>query len=1659
MLDGIALFLDRSCGSSLALLAPGRRSISYQALSDFVVRTSSILRAAGIAQTDLVATVLPDGPDMVSAFLAIGSVATCAPLNPGYPAKEFEFYLRDLQPKALVVQAGCASPAIDIARSMGTLVIELEPGSTAGEFSLPRFPEKAATCSHPGSDTIALVLYTSGTTSRPKRVLLSHGNLRASAENIAKSLALTVKDRCLNVMPLFHIHGLVGAALSSLSSGASLVCPGSFQAPLFFDWLDEFSPTWYTAVPTIHRSILARAEGRGVALSSLRFIRSSSSALAPQLMSELETTFGVPVVEAYGMTEASHQMAINPLPPGTRKPASVGLPYGTEIVTWDESGRVLPPGESGEIAIRGAGVTAGYAGPDGTRFGVTPDGWLATGDLGRLDAEGYLFLTGRKKEIINRGGEKISPREVEEELLNHPGVADAVVFALPDPRLGEDVAALIVRRPGSTVSEWQIREFAESRLAAFKTPRAVFFREEIPKGPTGKVQRIGLAERLGISLTASASAEAPVYVAPGNPVEEELAADWRDLLRCARVGVLDRFLDSGGDSLLAARLVSRMRDRYGIDVPLARFFDCGTVRALAHALIKDIADGQSQLRQPPIAKAPHDADQVLSFPQRRFWFLDLMDVACPAYQRPLLLRLTGALELGRVELALRRLVERHESLRTVFPSMRNEPRQRVLPPAAVKVERVEPGALSNAALRRLDLANGTVFRAFLAQVSSEEQHLLLVTHHIVFDDWSERILLEEFAQFYADPHTALAELPVQATDFAVWQQERVLHDDFARALTYWQRELEGQETAEVPPDHPRPAVQSFRGARVARRLPAELWLRLQSFGRAEGVTMFTALLAALQIVLRQYTGADAVNIGTPTSGRIASELEGLIGAFVNTLVHRSDLSGDLTVRGLLARTRSTVLEAQRHQEVPFERLVEALAPLRDLSRTPLFQVLFQLRDTADRIKVLPGLRVEPIPLDLGIARFDIALEVVGHGTDYECVCEYNTDLFRKETIERLLDHYVAVLTTMPVDALQPIADLDILGESERRKILIEWNQTESALPCLNLHEMFARQAERTPEEIAIESDGTRLSYRELARMAETLAQRLRGEGVAIDTPVGICAKRGAEMIVAVLGVLYAGGACLPLDPEYPATRLELMLRESRAALTLMGDGLPQSVLEGWSGRRKRIADVGASADAFSPLEPSRVSSPESLAYVIFTSGSTGIPKSIAMSHGPVANLVAWQLKRDRHAAKTLQFAPLSFDVAFQEIFTTLASGGTLVLIPESLRQDLSGLWKHIETQSIERLFLPNVALQALVEIAQAERRFPRALREIISAGEQLRITEPVRNLFRNLPDCRLENQYGPAETHVVTSFLLEGEPQSWPLLAPIGRPIANARMFILNPEQRPVPIGVPGEIYIGGPVLARGYLHRPDLTAERFLHGLFAGDSEPRLYRTGDRGRFLPSGDIEFLGRMDQQVKVRGYRIEPAEIEAQLESHPSIRSATVMERAGRLVAYVAFADGHTIPPRDLTLFLKTRLPEPMIPGVFVVLDRIPLLPSGKVDRGGLPEPGRDGTSVEGGFEAPASDVGKRLAAIWSEVLGVKQVGLDDNFFDLGGHSLSLARVHSRIVADFGNGLTMIDLFQYPTVRTLSGTLEGKTANPSKLNSVADRSLRQRRAYERRPQGA
>ncbi len=1627
-----------------ALAAPSRPTVSYEALRQQTTATIAALRQAGIGNQDRVALVLPNGPEMAAALVAVTSGAICSPLNPDYSAEEFRFYLNDLRAAALLLPAGVPGAARAVANELGVRCLDVRWKSDwpAGRFVLDGGDVTGASPDDPPrADDVALVLHTSGTTARPKQVPLTHANLVVSARNVSKTLLLTPADRCLNVMPLFHIHGIAGALLSSLASGASVVCTPGFQSPVFLEWLDEFHPTWYTAVPAMHHAILARAKGRRDAIACrLRFIRSSSSALPSSVMQALEATFHAPVIEAYGMTEGAHQMASNPLPPLLRKPGSVGLATGTEIAVMDASGRLLPTGAVGEIVVRGANVTRGYETETNCAAGATAlaEGWFRTGDEGHLDSDGYLYLSGRLKEIINRGGEKISPREVDEVLLAHPLVAEAVTFALPDLRLGEDVGAVVVLEPGAVLTAGELREFAAVRLANFKVPRIVLFREEIPRGPTGKLQRIGLAKALGISETPSRPDDAqPNFEAPRTSTEETLSEIWKDVLKLPRVGIHDRFLDLGGDSILAAQIVSRASNALDWELTLTQFFDHPTIAQCTDALHGASRSGARTRPLPGTRTRTSGGDLPLSAAQSRLWFLAQLDPGGAVYNRPVLLRLTGAFDSTLAAEALAEIVRRHEALRTIFCAQDGIPRQVILPPGPVALIDCESGDLWTEARRAFDLEHGPLLRAALARVDAREHLLLLATHHIVFDDWSERILLHEFCalyeQFAGGAAAVLPDLPLQVADLAIRERERLAAASPDSALSYWRTRLAGATVAEIRPDFPRPRTQTFAGTRLERALPPDLSAALRMLSRREGVTLFMTMLAVFQALLGRYTGQLEITVGSPAQVRAGSDAENLIGAFVNTLVLRTSLGGDPTVSELLQRVRAAILQAVAHQHLPFERLVDALAPHRDFSRNPLFQVLFQLREITDRTVELQDLRVTAEPMALGVAKFDLSVDIVGSRKGLSLVCDFNTDLFASETIARLLGHYETLLRAAASDPSRRIAELEILDAAERRTLLPRSNPMPGhAVPNRRLHHFFEAQVLSTPDALAAVFENASISYAELNHRADRLAHHLRECGVGEDCPVGVSIERSFEMIAAVLAILKAGGACVPLDPEYPRQRLDFMIAEARVQLVLTKGHVPS----------QPIPPVASSGDP--------------LAYVIFTSGSTGMPKAVAMGHGPLCNLVDWQLRHPGFSPnrKTLEFASLSFDVAFQEMFATWGSGGTLVLIPAALRRDLPQLWRLVERESIERLYLPFVALQGFADIADADDCYPAALREIITAGEQLQITEQVRRFFARLPNCGLENQYGPAEAHVVTSYRLEGPVAAWPALPPIGRAITNAKILILDIHRRLVPIGVPGELHIGGPVLARGYLGQPALTAERFVPDPYAAAPGARLYCTGDLARLLPDGDVEFLGRTDQQVKIRGYRVELGEIESQLTRHPVVHAAAVVAKDTRLVAYLTL---HAVPEpshHEWVSFLAEFLPEPMIPSSFVVLDAMPLLSSGKVDRRALPEPvpaSHAGGHVRGG---PETALEHAVAAVWREVLHVDLVGIDDSFFDLGGHSLSLAQVHTRLRSQLKQDVSIVDLFRHPTVRTLARHLDARGGTSEGTDAVDDRARRQRAAFDR-----
>ncbi|HEY0735912.1 MAG TPA: amino acid adenylation domain-containing protein, partial [Herpetosiphonaceae bacterium] len=1142
-----------------------------------------------------------------------------------------------------------------------------------------------------------------------------------------------------------------------------------------------------------------------------------------------------------------------------------------------------------------------------------------------------------------------------------------------------------------------------------------------------------------------------------------------------RVSIHDNFFEIGGHSLLATQVVSRLRQVLSVELPLRALFEAPTVAGLADQLSAQRSETQTAIQ--PVDRA---GPLPLSFAQQRLWFLDQLEPGSPLYNLPASVRLQGTLDRAALRHSLDRLIARHESLRTTFAAVQGQPVQVITPATPLDLTTVDlrllPAHAREAAAMELviedarqpfDLQRGPLLRATLVLLDQNEYLLLFTLHHIITDGWSMGVLIRELAAIYlavVDRRPVmLPELPIQYADFAVWQRAWLQGEVLQQQLSYWKHQLSGAPSAlDLPTDRPRPPAQSFRGAALPLHLSSELTQALQALSQREGATLFMTLLAAWQTLLFRYSGQDDILVGSPIANRTRPELEGLIGFFANTLVLRTDLSGDPTFTELLARARQTALEAYAHQDLPFEMLVEAIQPERDLSRTPLFQVMFVLQNTPARTVELPDLTLQLVDAHSGTAKFDLLLSVVEHPNGLACDLEYNTDLFDQTTMAQLLEHFHRLLDGIVANPAQPISSLPLLTDAERRQQLVDWNATAAPYPALAVHQLIEQQAARTPEAVAVVFGAEQLTYRELDRRANQLAHHLRALGVGRDVPVGLCMERSLHLVIGILGILKAGGAYVPLDPHYPAERLELMLSSAQAPVVLTAPSQaadPRAVLaERFSGTVIDLADDWPLIDR-QPAHASEVAFDlEQLAYVIYTSGSTGLPKGVAMPHRPLVNLITWQQTVIPGAARTLQFASPSFDVSFQEIFTTWASGGTLVLPSESLRRDPEALAAFLDTQRIERLFLPFVALQQLAEVLMAEGRAPAHLRDVITAGEQLQITPAIAAWFRASPQCRLHNHYGPSETHAVTSHTLSGDPSSWPALPPIGKPLANTRVYLLDRAAQPVPIGVIGELYFAGDCLARGYLHRPELTAERFIT-LDLADSAAgptRVYKTGDLARYRPDGGLEFLGRADTQVKIRGYRVEPGEIENILAQHTAVREAVVVVRpnaqgVAQLVAYVV---GENLEPRTKNLeasadpgspfwvlgsalreFLAQRLPDYMVPSAFVLLERWPLTPSGKIDRRALPAPDGSASGPSDTFVAPRDTLELRLARIWEELLGVQPVGIRDNFFALGGHSLLVVRLMAQIQTQLGQKLPLATLFQEPTVEHLARTVRQYDPQP------------------------
>ena len=1040
----------------------------------------------------------------------------------------------------------------------------------------------------------------------------------------------------------------------------------------------------------------------------------------------------------------------------------------------------------------------------------------------------------------------------------------------------------------------------------------------------------------------------------------------------------------------------------------------------------------------------------LSYAQERLWFLDQLGPGSPLYNVPLAVSLPGVVDLEALRAALQEMVRRHEVLRTRFVVRDGRPVQLVEAGLEVQLpvrdlsavpeperQREAQRIAAEEAVRPFDLAAGPLFRASLVRLSGAEHALVLTFHHIVSDAWSMGVFLRELAAFYDACRTGrpagLPALPIQYADFAAWQREWLTGSVLEEQLAYWRARLEGAPALlELPADRPRPKTQSFAGAAHAFRLQPRLAQALSALARSEGSTLFMCLLGCFLVLIHRYSGQRDLVVGSPIANRNRAELEGLIGFFVNTLALRTDLSGDPTFRELLGRVREVTLGAYAHQDLPFEKLVEELQPERSLAHNPLFQVMFTLQNAPGQgMPAAPG-QEGPAQLGNGTAKFDLSLLMAEAGDELIGVFEYTTDLFEPARIHRMAKHFETLIEGITADPDRPLSELPLLTATEWQELVVEANQTTAPYPDRCVHELFEERAARQPEATAVLSGGRQFTYGELNTRANRLAHELRARGTGPQSVIAICLERSFDMIVAVLGTLKAGAAYLPIDPAYPDERIAFMLADSAAPVLVSSERLIRQ-LPAPAGQVLCLDRDAELLQNHSDGNPPSRALLDDLAYVIYTSGSTGQPKGVAIPHRGLTNLLDWESRNVAPAPgmRTLQFAALGFDVSFQEIFTTLCAGAALVLVDEYHRRDPSALLELLADATVDCLFVPYVMLQQLASSPHETMLTPH-LKRVTTAGEQLHLTPRIEAFLSRMRGCPLYNQYGPTETHVVTELVLTGAPQKWPRLPPIGRPIQNIQVFVLDEHLKPVPAGVPGELCIGGVGLARGYLNRPALTAERFVPHPFSRIPGARLYRTGDLARLRPDATIEFLGRMDEQVKVRGFRIEPGEIEAALADHPAVAEAAVLARedAGdrRLVAYLVPASGRSAPLGELRALLKAKLPAHMIPQTFVMLERLPLSPNGKLDRRALPVPDSSRPELEKSYVPPRTETESALCAIWGQVLGIEKVGVEDNFFELGGHSLLATQVISRIRNVFQVELPLRRLFETPTVAEIASTI-------------------------------
>jgi amino acid adenylation domain-containing protein len=1587
-----------------------------------------------------------DAPIAAAALGVLFAGRAYVQLDPSHPPARLAQILADAEVSAILVDAQH--------HALGASIVGSIPlAAWRGEGALPAI--------EPSS--VAYLLYTSGSTGHPKGVVQSHENLVHHVETYARSLGLGPDDR-LSLLPSLAsdagLMDLFGALLSGASAHLWDLRRAGFAG--LDAWLREREISVIHATPTVFRQLVA--EPGAAHLPLVRRVVLGGEIVRAADLAAFRGGFApdAVLVNGLGLTESTLalQAFFSAADPIVEDPVPVGRPVAaTEARILDEHGHESTADE-GELAICSRHLALGYARrPDLTAAAFRADPGSSariyrTGDRVRRLADGRFVFLGRADFQIKVRGHRVELGEIEAQLAADPAVAAAVVSAREDPSGETMLVAHVLPRERSTVDPAPILARLRALLPVPMVPARLAIVASFPLTPGGKI------DRLALRTAAIPAPPASLGEDPRGPTEARIAALFRSLLGVDVVARDSDFFALGGHSLLAARLVARLRAEDGIDLPLVAIFEAPTVAALARSIEAELA-APLRAPRPPLGRAPRDAPLPLSFAEERLWFAEQLHPGDPTYHVPALLRLHGALDFAALARAFDALVARHEALRTTFPTVDGGPRRRIHPTIALEIER-HPLAPAPAAIdaiervrafarpfarRAFDVTHGPLLRAAVLAPGDDDHVVLLVLHHLAADGASATLLLSELAALYQAARAGLpsprAALPLQVADHAAWQRATLTGDRMAALLGYWTARLAGLEPLDLPRSRPPSRRPARAGATLAITIPAPLAASLAALGRETSSTLAMVLLAGFALLLSRLGrlgllgGRSDLAVGVPVSGRNGAEAEALAGTFVNTVVVRITMDPTRDLRALLAAVRASALGAYAHDELPFERLVAALQPTRAPGRSPLVQAMLFVDTTPPPVIDAPGIEAIDLDLGLGAALTDLTLALRPGPAGLTGSLVYDPDRFEAATIVRYREHLLALLTAMPTALDVPLRELPDLGAPERRRILVDFNTTERArVDARSIARRILDEAARTPSAVAVIAGEERLTYADLDRASARVAVALEAASVPRGALIPILTGRSADAVIAILGILRAGAAFVPLDPRWPPSRLTALLDQISPRVVLASSSIAS--LPALQGRGSK---------AF--CEPA--SDPESPIYAMLTSGSTGTPKLAVVPHRGLDNRFAW-MDRTFGAAPpvTLQTTAPIFDSAVWQMLWPLTRGGTVVIPPDEPALPSSILVDLVERHAITILdFVPSLFDLALDDLLEAAPRLA-SLRDVILGGEAIR-REPVARFQRAFPGVRVTNLYGPTEASIgCIAHLVDASSEAE---IPIGRPIDNVCAVLLDDVGRLAPIGAVGEIHLGGAAVGLGYHGDEVATRAAFVPNPFPELAAATLYRTGDLARRAGDGSLLFLGRRDDQIKVRGLRVEPAEIERALLAHPDVRDAGVLvERRppapDRLVAWISPS-----PPADLAAFLRARLPEALVPSRFAAAARLPRSAAGKLDRRALaalplPEDAPIGA-------APESALERQIAAIWSDVLGIEAPPVDRGFFDLGGHSLLAVRAHRLLERAIGRAIPLIDLFAYPTIRALARHLAGEDPPPPLAPDPAVRSSALRRQRQRR----